>query len=69
MTGVGIDVSKAVLDLAANDAAKVDHFPNTPAGIRRLVELLRARPGVCIVLEATGGYEEAVLAACAEASL
>ena len=69
MTAVGIDVSKAMLDLAFNDAAKVHHFHNTAAGIRRLVELLRTRPGVRIVLEATGGYEEAVLAACAEADL
>ena len=69
MTAVGIDVSKAMLDLAFNDAAKVHHFHNTSAGIRRLVELLRTRPGVRIVLEATGGYEEAVLAACAEAGL
>ena len=69
MTAVGIDVSKAMLDLAFNDAAKVHRFRNTPAGIRRLVELLGARPGVRIVLEATGGYEEAVLDACAEAGL
>ncbi|MEG3156312.1 IS110 family transposase [Lysobacter zhanggongensis] len=69
MTAVGIDVSKAMLDLAFNDATKVYRFHNTPAGIRRLVELLRARPGVRIVLEATGGYEEAVLDTCAEAGL
>lgn len=69
MTAVGIDVSKAMLDLAFNDATKVHRFHNTPAGIRRLVELLRARPGVRIVVEATGGYEEAVLEACAEAGL
>lgn len=69
MTAVGIDVSKEMLDLAFNDAAKVHHFRNTPAGIRRLVELLHSRPGVRIVLEATGGYEEAVLEACAEAGL
>ena len=69
MTAVGIDVSKAMLDLAFNDAAKVEHFHNTAAGIRRLVELLRKRPGLRIVVEATGGYEEAVLAACAEAGL
>lgn len=69
MTGAGIDVSKAMLDLAFNDAATVEHFHNTAAGIRRLVQLLRTRPGVRIVVEATGGYEEAVLAACAEAGL
>lgn len=69
MTAVGIDVSKAMLDLAFNDAAKVHRFHNTPAGIRRLVELLRARPGARIVVEATGGYEEAVLESCADAGL
>ena len=69
MTAVGIDVSKAMLDLAFNDSAKVEHFHNTAAGLRRLGQLLRARPGVRIVVEATGGYEEAVLAACVEAGL
>lgn len=69
MTAVGIDVSKAMLDLAFNDAAKVHRFHNTAAGIGRLVKLLRARPGVRIVVEATGGYEDAVLEACAEAGL
>lgn len=69
MTAVGIDVSKAMLDLAFNDATKIHRFHNTPAGIRRLVELLRARPGIRVVVEATGGYEEAVLEACAEAGL
>lgn len=53
------------MDLAFNDAAKLEHFHNTAAGIRRLVQLLRARPSVRIVVEATRGYEEAVFAACA----
>ena len=69
MTAVGIDVGKAALDLAIFDESKVHRFTNTPAGIRRLIRLLQARQDVRIVVEATGGYEEAVLAACAEAGL
>ncbi len=54
-----------MLDLAFNDAAKLEHFHNTAARIRRLVQLLRARPSVHNVVEAIRGYEEAVVAACA----
>lgn len=69
MIAAGIDVGKAVLDLAFCGEAKVHRFANTTVGIRRLVWLLQDRPEVRIVVEATGGYEEAVLAACADAGL
>ena len=69
MTAVGIDVGKAALDVAIFGELKVHRFSNTIAGIRRLIRLLQDREDVRIVVEATGGYEEAVLAACAEAGL
>jgi len=47
----------------------VHRFTNTLAGIRRLIRLLQDRQDVHIVAEATGGYEEALLAAYAEAGL
>ena len=69
MTAVGIDVGKRALDVAIDGAAGVVKFPNTAAGIRRLVRCLSgiADPGVLV--EATGGYEEALLDACCDAGL
>ena len=69
MTAVGIDVGKASLDVAVFGETKVARYPNSVAGIRRLVQALQGRAGARIVLEATGGYEDAVLAACAQAGL
>ncbi len=61
MTAVGIDVGKAALDVAIFGEPKVHRLANTAAGIRRLVRWLQDREDVRIVVEATGGYEEAVL--------
>jgi transposase len=67
MTAVGIDVGKASLDLAVFGQAKVLHFGNTPAGIGKLRQRLHTLTEVRIVVEATGGYEQSLLDACAEA--
>lgn len=57
----GIDVSKDHLDLATFPAGETVRVPNTPDGHAALVERLA---GVRLVaLEATGGYESAVVAA------
>lgn len=69
MTAAGIDVGKAALDLAIHGQPQVQRFANTAAGIRRLVRRLQTQGEVRVVMEATGGYEEPVLAACAEAGL
>lgn len=69
MIAVGVDVGKAMLDVGIHGEAKVQRFHNTPADIRRLVRQLAKRGEVRIVVEATGGYEEPVLEACAEAGL
>jgi transposase len=56
---VGIDVSKAKLDIFANgESWQVD---NTPAGISELVGRLGELEPAWIVLESTGGYEGPVL--------
>jgi transposase len=69
MVAVGIDIGKTALDVAIEGDPQVRHFPNTRAGIDRLVRLLRQQADVRIVLEATGGYEDSVLAACTDAGL
>jgi transposase len=69
MTAVGIDVSKANLDVMVHGDGKVQRFANTKAGIAKLLRYLQALPGAKVVVEATGGFEEAVLAACCDAGL
>jgi len=65
---VGIDVSKATLDVASETAAWAP-VANEDAGIAALVPQLRAATPTLIVVEASGGYESAVVSACALAGL
>ncbi len=69
MTVVGIDVGKTALDVAIFGKPKVHRFSNMMAGIRRLIRLLLHREDIRIVVEATGWYEEAVLAECPAAGM
>jgi transposase len=69
MVFVGIDVSKATLDVAVRPAGERWSSANDDAGIRALVERVRAVGPTLVVLEATGGYETAAVAALAAAGL
>src|SRR2546425_6751268 len=51
---VGIDVSKAQLDVAFRPEGRVS-VPNDEAGGAQVLERLRAVPPTLVVLEATGG--------------
>ena len=64
---VGIDVSKAGLDVAVRPVGNRDFVTNDAAGIEILVERLRKLQPALIVLEATGGVERAVTRALASA--
>jgi transposase len=71
---VGIDVSKATLDLAARTPAGplpevLAQVPNTDAGVGRLVAELQALAPTLLVVEATGGYERLVVAGLMTAGL
>lgn len=66
---VGIDVSKAALDVALAPDEPVRRFTNDRAGHRRLERTLAKRGPARIVLEATGGYELAVLRRLTELGL
>jgi transposase len=68
MTYLGIDVSLARLDWASVDGAH-GAVANDPAGIAALVTTLRALPAPSVVLEATGAYHRAVVAALALAGI
>lgn len=69
MTAVGIDVGKAALDVAVDGVAGVARFANTAPGIRKLLRALEKLDAPRIVVEATGGYEDALLEACDDAGL
>lgn len=66
---VGIDVSKAYLDVAARPGPALGRVANDEPGIMQLIEQLLGRRPTLIVLEATGGLEGPVVAALAAAGL
>ena len=66
---VGIDVSKAQLDIALRPTGERWAVPNDETGIAALVGRLQAVQPTLMVLEATGGYHRAVVAALAAAAL
>lgn len=65
---VGIDVSKAQLDVAMSPTGEQESFSNDETGIKALVKRLGAIGPALIVLEATGGFELGIVRAptCAE---
>ena len=64
---IGIDVSKDRLDVATPDGTV--QWPNDPDGHQQLIKHFTKWPLEAIVLEATGGYERAVVAELAAAGL
>lgn len=66
---VDIDVAKAQLDIALRPTGERWAVPNDETGITTLVGRLQAVQPTLIVLEATGGYHRAVVAALAAAAL
>lgn len=65
---VGIDVSKARLDVAV-PGGRVWQVDNTPDGIARLVQQMAEMQPELIVVEATGGYQRNVVDALFHAGL
>lgn len=65
----GIDVSKAVLDVALRPTGERFSAANDDVGIRSVLERLRSHPSVLVVLEATGGFENALVAALGTADV
>ena len=66
---VGIDVAKAELVVAARPTHESWVVPNDDQGIDQLVRRLHRDVPTLVVLEATGGYERAVVAALAAGSV
>lgn len=66
---IGIDVSKARLDVALLPAGEYFSVANDESGVGELVEALKAREISLVVLEATGGYEALAAGTLAQAGL
>lgn len=66
---VGIDVAKARLDVAVAPGGDGWSVANDADGLRALVARVHAAAPELVVLEATGGYERALVAALAAARL
>jgi transposase len=66
---VGIDVSKAQLDVAVHNQSSSWQAANTDAGIADLVKQLQAKKPTLVVLEATGGFELRLVAELAAGKL
>jgi transposase len=66
---VGIDVSKAVLDIAVSPTGEAWSVPNSMEGVQQLVGKLGELSPRLILLEATGGLERRAIAALAGAAL
>ncbi len=62
---LGIDVAQARLDVAVHPTGEAWTVPRSHGGLRRLRTRVQALQPTRIVLEATGGYERAVVAALA----
>jgi transposase len=62
-TYVGVDVSKDRLDVAVLGESQEKQVDNTVQGIAQLVEQIQALQPELIVVEATGGYQRAVVEA------
>lgn len=66
---VGIDVSKARLDVVELPSGEYWQFENTPQGISQLIHRLGSLALGRIVVEATGGYEAKLVEGLVEAKL
>jgi transposase len=66
---VGIDVAKETLEVAVGERGAVRSFANTPVDHARIVEWLQPLAPRILIVEATGKYERALVAALAAVGL
>jgi transposase len=66
---VGIDISKAWLDIAVHEREETFRVSNDETGISSLVKRLKKSKATLIVLEPTGGFEMLVVAELTQAGL
>lgn len=66
---IGIDVAKATIDVGSTERLLLPKVPNTAAGHRQVIELLKDQPVGTIVIESTGIYAAALVRALILAGL
>lgn len=66
---IGLDIAKATIDGVVRPTGEVVQFPNEATGHAALVAWVTPQAPTGLVLEATGGYERAVVLALAAAGL
>ena len=66
---IGIDISKARLDVFNLVTGEILKFENNTIGIKKFVKYARKTKPTLITCESTGGLEQPLLLACAEAKL
>jgi transposase len=66
---VGIDISKRSLDVAIYGEEPLSQFFNDIDGIPQLVNFLQQKQPALVVVEATGGYEKALVRALQQTSI
>jgi transposase len=66
---IGVDVCKPRLDLTVLPTGEVLQFENNPIGLKQFVKHVKKLQPTLITCEYTGGFEQALLIACAEANL
>lgn len=64
---IGIDVSKAVLDVFILPLKTYFQVTHDSKGFKKLIEKLKSFPSASVVMEATGGYEKAIAQALTKA--
>ena len=75
IVGIGVDVSKAFLDVVIHGQKRSTRFKNEANGLIALIAWLIVELGVTyksaarVLVEATGGYEEALLDALIDAQI
>jgi len=66
---IGIDISKAMLDVFISSNNIYLQLENNTAGIRKLIKKLKLFPDCLVVMESTGGYEKPVAQALAKENI
>lgn len=64
---IGVDVSKAKLDVYVSTTGKLLELPNSPEGFAKLLALAAPENNSLIICEATGGYERKMILALSRA--
>lgn len=66
---IGIDVSKAMLDIFISSRNKYIQAQNNATGIKKLIKEFRLYSNVLVVMESTGGYEKYAAQALAKVGI